>query len=136
MGDAQVTAEEAMFNLDMAQIYTNFLQMIQDDQETTGDVLGVVPSKQALKATMNSLKGGITDISWSAAYPLIARWMLRYYGDLRVISRHWDSLKEFVDQLTDNASSQCAGGLADFYEWGDWCAVDSRANATPTTGPE
>lgn len=147
LGDAQVTAEEAMFNFDMAQIYTNFLQMIEDDQESSkhkGDVPGVVPSNRDphltsdrdLLHTSNRDPSGITDISWSAAYPLIARWVLRYYGDLRLVARHWKSMKAFVDQLTGYASSHCTGGLADYWTWGDWCAVDSRAEATPTTGPE
>jgi len=140
LGDAQVTAEEALFNFDMAQVYTNFMQMIQDEQlpansSHAGDLLGVVPSKHHFTSDASSTSG-ITDISWSAAYPLIARWVLKYYGDLRVVYRHWESLKTFVDQLSDYASSHCSGGLADFFTWGDWCAVESRALATPGTGPE
>lgn len=141
LGDAQVTAEEALFNFDMAQIYTNYLQMIEDDQQPAGakhpgDLLGVVPSKHKALESSSESASGMTDISWSAAYPLIARWVLRYYGDVRPAARHWKSMKIFVDQLTEYASSHCTQGLADYFTWGDWCPVESRKLATPGTGPE
>ena len=33
------------------------------------------------------------DISWTSAYPLIAQWLLQYYGDVGVVEDHWESLK-------------------------------------------
>ena len=44
LGDAQVTAEEAMFNFDMALFYENWLEGIKDNQdEKTGDIPIISP---------------------------------------------------------------------------------------------
>ena len=82
--------------------------------------------------------GGVTDISWSAAYPLLARWMLRHYGDARVVRDFYPSLAAFMDNLLAAAAAEGPGarGLPDFFTWGDWCAVENRSLATPGTGPE
>ena len=163
LGDAASTAEEAMFNFEMQGVYEEYLQLIQDSQDLrNGDVPGVVPAGRhgAVGAAGNEGTvptgrhgvvgaaangglsrggggGGETDISWSAAYPLIASWMLTHYNNVRVAERHWSSLKHFVDGLEAAAgnSSHCPGGIPNFWTWGDWCAVASRAEATPGTGP-
>ena len=36
---------------------------------------------------------GINDISWTAAFPLITRWLLLHYGDVRVVERNYPALK-------------------------------------------
>ncbi|MGH9446228.1 MAG: family 78 glycoside hydrolase catalytic domain, partial [Terriglobia bacterium] len=43
MGDAQVTAEEAMMNFDMAAFYTNFIRDIHDVEGADGTVTDTVP---------------------------------------------------------------------------------------------
>ena len=68
-------------------VYTEFLRTIRDSQQgnsskRAGDVAGVVPVNKAPLRVLNFAKmrdmlgagpDGITDISWSAAYPLITR---------------------------------------------------------------
>eukprot|EP00040_Diaphanoeca_grandis_P015233 m.77460 g.77460 ORF g.77460 m.77460 type:complete len:1094 (-) comp25018_c0_seq1:43-3324(-) len=137
LGDAQVTAEEAMYNFNMAGIYTEFLNTIRDNQNGEGDVPGVVPPKGPPRKETETLKaaGKKTDISWSAAYPLITAWMYEYYADTRVIVDHFPTLELYVDGLYEAATSR-PGGLPDFFTWGDWCAVEARATNTPGTGPE
>lgn len=134
MADAMLSAEEAMFNYDMALVYTNFLQMVEDDQcdvGYVGDEPTYVPSTAG-----GHWCGAAADISWSSAYPLIARWMLRYYGDLRVAARHWESMKAYVDGLTNHASTECMDGLADFFKFGDWMAREKQDIMQNGTGPE
>ena len=119
LGDAQVTAEEAMLNFDMAPIYHNFLNIIRDLQapagtKKAGDVAGVVPGK-SLAADYSYGVGpdGITDISWSAAYPLIARWMMKYYDDKTIVEDHYPSIAAFMDDLITHAikGNATTGGL-------------------------
>lgn len=43
MGDAQLTAEEAVHNFDLAAFYTNFLRDIRDIQDAAGTVTDTVP---------------------------------------------------------------------------------------------
>jgi alpha-L-rhamnosidase len=145
LGDSQITAEEAMYNLWTPGIYGRFLSQIRDSQLTTGEnkgfVAGVVPGHtSATTPTFGARSSGL-DISWTAAYPLNAGWLLRYYGDTASVMEHWPSLKLYVDgQLRVAASPAYANstspGLPDYYTWGDWCAAESRADATPGTGPQ
>merc|ERR1719397_1153438 len=136
LGDAQVTAEEAMYNFDMAPIYTEFLKTIQDGQAGASTSFpGDVPPVCPVKNTHSMGAPQYHDISWTAAYPLITRWMLKYYGDTRVVTRHFDSLVDFVDGLLAHANAS-VGGLPDFWVWGDWCAVEDRKLERPGTGPE
>eukprot|EP00750_Incisomonas_marina_P022045 INCI4830.2.p1 GENE.INCI4830.2~~INCI4830.2.p1 ORF type:complete len:1072 (-),score=158.19 INCI4830.2:421-3636(-) len=145
LGDAQVTAEEAMLNFDMASVYTSFLETIRNNQQTApskrkGDVPGVVPTPGLGAGWGSGLEAGpdgITDISWSAAYPLITRWMLQFYGDERVVADHYPNLVRFMDNLHTHAqANSTTEGLPDYFTWGDWCAVENRSLATPGTGPE
>ena len=113
LGDAQVTAEEAMLNFDMASVYTSFLETIRNNQQTApskrkGDVPGVVPTPGLGAGWGSGLEAGpdgITDISWSAAYPLITRWMLQFYGDERVVADHYPNLVRFMDNLHTHAQA-------------------------------
>jgi len=69
--------------------------------------------------------------------------MRRHYGDSRVAADHWSSLKKWIDAVIakgDAAHKACtacaseAGGLPDFFTWGDWCSAEDRGNATANTG--
>jgi alpha-L-rhamnosidase len=54
LGDAQVTAEEAMLNFHMAAIYTEYLVELQDAQVTSGKRAGDVPGVCPVKGTVNT----------------------------------------------------------------------------------
>lgn len=117
-----------MFNFEMSPIYRHYLQLLTDDQNAQGDLPGAAPG---------SAGGRVTDISWTAAYPLIASWLWEHYTDTGPASDHIKSLEKFVNFLHDQAvAKKRPHDIADFFIWGDWCAVESRALATPTTGPE
>jgi hypothetical protein len=84
-----------MLNFRMAPVYTEFLNELHDSQalppsKRAGDVAGVCPISEKLGISERSGVGtgpdGITDISWSAAYPLITSWMLKV--NRRVYSHH------------------------------------------------
>lgn len=80
------------------------------------------------------------DLSWTAAYPLISHWLYLYCGDIRAVREHWLTLKLFMDgekaQMDSKCTSRCTpGGVPNYWQCGDWCAVESRAIATPNTGP-
>ncbi|MBC7362037.1 MAG: family 78 glycoside hydrolase catalytic domain [Candidatus Aminicenantes bacterium] len=111
MGDAQVTAEEAMMNYDMAAFYTNFLRNIRDVQGEDGSITDTVPHIWGSRPA---------DPAWGTAYPLIAWYMYRYYGDKRILEEHYDSLKKYVEFLRSRAEN----GLVKYSYYGDWVAID------------
>jgi len=111
MGDAQGTAEEAIMNFDMAAFYTNFLRDIRDIQDEKGQITDTVPHIWGSRPA---------DPAWGTAYPLIAWYMYRYYGDTRILSEHYDGLKAYVEFLKSKAEQ----GLVQYSYYGDWVAVD------------
>ncbi|PMP97063.1 MAG: hypothetical protein C0168_00140, partial [Candidatus Aminicenantes bacterium] len=111
MGDAQVTAEEAIMNYDMAAFYTNFLRDIRDVQGEDGSITDTVPHIWGSRPA---------DPAWGTAYPLIAWYMFQYYGDKRVLEEHYDSLKKYVEFLRRKAEN----GLVKYSYYGDWVAID------------
>ena len=111
MGDAQGTAEEAILNFDMAAFYTNFLRDIRDVQDEKGQITDTVPHVWGSRPA---------DPAWGTAYPLIAWYMYRYYGDTRILAEHYDGLKAYVDFLRGKAENE----LVRYSYYGDWVAVD------------
>ena len=107
MGDAHLTAEEAMYNFDMATFYTKWLLDIQDAQLENGAVPDVTPPHWTKFETGTP--------AWQVAYPLITWDMYRYYDDTRILEIHYPSVKKWVDYY---------GGTAKDYivDWGrgDW----------------
>jgi alpha-L-rhamnosidase len=89
-GDAQVTAEEAMFNFDMALFYENWFEGIKANQdEKTGDIPIISPRPY------------IHDdgIEWSSTYLIMLWQYYNYYGDQRILQRHYSSMKRYMDFL-------------------------------------
>ena len=111
MGDAQVTAEEAMMNFDMAAFYTNFVRDIRDEQDDQGRITDTVP---------HIWGGRPADPAWGTAYPLLCWYMFKYYGDTRVLEENYDGLKRYVGFLQSKAEN----GLVKFSSYGDWVAVE------------
>jgi hypothetical protein len=119
---------------------TEYLKTIRDDQGLqNGNVPGAVPSFKSPfprgpdlliarsgaaaspPATSDRADGrapdgggGHTDISWSAAYPLITHWVLKYYGDEAVVKEHWPTLNLYMNGLMEGTE-----GIPAFWTWGD-----------------
>jgi alpha-L-rhamnosidase len=140
LGDAVTTAEEAMLNFDMASVYTYYLDTIRDSQRPDGDEPPAVPIKDfprpnggdELQRSTTSTRPS-SDISWTVAYPLITRWMLKFYNDSRVVKKHYAALKRYTDGLLARAAQSSILPLD--FRYGDWCAIEKRAVATNATGP-
>ncbi len=111
MGDAQGTAEEAIYNFDMAAFYTNFLRDIRDVQDEKGTITDTVPHIWGQRPA---------DPAWGTAYPLIAWYVYQYYGDKRILKDHYEGIKKYVEFLRSRAEN----GLVKFSYYGDWVAVE------------
>jgi len=95
-GDAQVTAEEAMFNFDMALHYANWFDGIKDNQdEKTGDIPIISPQPYFIDE----------GVEWSSTYILMLWNYYTYYGDIRILKKHYPTMKrymEFLDNISEN----------------------------------
>ncbi|HEV2494073.1 MAG TPA: family 78 glycoside hydrolase catalytic domain [Terriglobia bacterium] len=110
MGDAQLSAEEAMMNFDMAAFYTNFVRDIHDAQAADGTLPETVPEKFGHRPA---------DPGWGAAYPLICWYMWQQYGDRRVLEENYEDLRKYVEFLRNRAPDN----VLRFNFNGDWIAT-------------
>jgi alpha-L-rhamnosidase len=118
LGDAHLSAEEAMLNFDMAAFYTKFLEDIKLAQKEDGSLPDVVPPylEQLYPA----------DPAWGMAYLELAWLMYFYYDDLRVLGRHYAAMKKYADFLARNSETHIIKTLG---KYGDWCPPGSIAPA-------
>jgi alpha-L-rhamnosidase len=121
LGDAHVTAEEAMMNYDMAAFYTNFLRDIQDEQDSEGALPDVIPGAQyGLRPA---------DPAWGSAYPLITWYMYQRYGDRRILETHYEGIKAWADSLSRKAENH----ILSFSKYGDWVPIEKTPNSVTST---
>ena len=110
LGDAHLSAEEAVFNFDMAAFYAKFLDDIRLAQREDGSLPDVAP------AYLPRLYPA--DPAWSAAYAILVELLWLHYGDRRVVETHYESLARYLDFLTRNAEDGIVRSLG---KYGDWC---------------
>jgi alpha-L-rhamnosidase len=107
MGDAQVTAEEAMFNFDMALFYRNWLQGIRVNQNAnSGDIPIISPRPYIYD----------DGVEWSSTYFLLLKNYYTFYGDLDLLRHHYGAMEGYMDFL-----DSLSGGKVLKKGWiGDW----------------
>lgn len=110
MGDAQVTAEEAMMNFDMAAFYTNFIRDIHDVQASDGTITDTVPHRYGSRPA---------DPAWGTAYPQLCWYMWQQYRDRRILEENYGGLKKYVEFLR----SRAPGNLLTYSYYGDWVPI-------------
>jgi alpha-L-rhamnosidase len=134
MGDSQVFAQTACFNMDMAAFYTKFIRDIRDDQGVTG-ITGQYP----IYAPYNGVAPQ-ADIGWQIA-GLILPWRLyENYGDTRILGEHYLSASSYVSYLTNTFpyhDVDTSGPYSGFLDtaFGDWLSMD-QFNGLPSGWPD
>jgi alpha-L-rhamnosidase len=108
LGDAQVTAEEAMFNFDMALFYENWLDGIRENQDDkTGDLPIISPQPYMPDQ----------GIEWSSTYFTILWQYYTTYGDKRILQRHYPAMKRYMTFL-DSISKDLILPMGWIGDWG------------------
>ncbi len=100
-GDAHLTADVAAYNFHMPRFYTKWLQDWVDAQLPSGEFPPIIPTSgwgyhDDPKA---AIVGPIP--AWDVAYVEIPWVMYRHYGDERVLRRHYDGARRYIDYLVD-----------------------------------
>ncbi len=117
-GDAQVFIATACFNASVAPIFNKWFQDLRDAQSEEGFYPAVAPN-----VAIHGKDGGP---AWADA-GVICPWATYvYFGDRRVLERHFDSARRFVDSL-QTSSQELIRCHPDFVKWGgfgDWLAKD------------
>lgn len=88
-GDGQISAQSAIYSLDMKSFYTKWINDIADSQnKKTGYVPYTAPYQSG---------GGGTP--WGSAYIIIPWYMYLYYGDTSILNDHYEGMKLYLDYL-------------------------------------
>jgi alpha-L-rhamnosidase len=120
-GDAHLAAETGLYNFDMAASYAKWLQDIQDEQRDDGALPGIVPTAGWGYAWGNGP-------AWDSAYLLIAWRLYEFCGDIRVLERHYENFKRYLDYVASRSDGRIpAFGL------GDWCPAKTETPAALTS---
>ncbi|MCC7498648.1 MAG: family 78 glycoside hydrolase catalytic domain [Bryobacterales bacterium] len=110
-GDGQVAAQSAIYALDMARFYTKWIDDIADARNhATGFVPHTAP-----------FEGGGGGPPWGSAMVLLPWYLYLYYGDRRVLGRHYDAMTAWVRYLGTRTD---ASGVVVKEEPGGWFLGD------------
>jgi alpha-L-rhamnosidase len=95
-GDAQLAAEQGLFNYDPAPVYSKWIDDLCDEQRPDGELPGIVPT------------GGWgydwgNGPAWDSALLLVPYYLYVYEGDGRVLTSHYEHFRRYVDFLTGKA---------------------------------
>ncbi|MDO8686275.1 MAG: family 78 glycoside hydrolase catalytic domain [Clostridiales bacterium] len=114
-GDGQVTAEAAIHSFGMASFYTKWIDDIFDAQNR---VNGFIPHTAPFSG------GGGGPGGWGCACIILPWYMYLYYGDRRILEKHYKGMKHWIEYL--QTSADCDGIIVkeEPGSWclGDWCA--------------
>ena len=109
VGDAQLSAEAAIFNFDMATFYSKFSGDIRGSQLDTGSVAGVSPPYWSCYPA---------DPTYATACVEFPKLISKYYDDERVLEQNMEAMMHWVDFLGTQADEE---GIVSFGLFGDWC---------------
>lgn len=94
-GDAQVTADEAMSNFNMALFYKNWFDGIRQNQdEKTGDI-PIISPRPYIKDE---------GIEWSSTYLVMLWKYYANYGDKRILAENYQAMKGYMNFLDSLAT--------------------------------
>ena len=129
LGDRSVVSLSESYLFDVAAFYTKWVQDIADSQRPTGSIPDVAPTYWVL------YNDGIV---WPSTFVLAPQMVLRQYGDRRIIERHYEGMKKWVDYMRQFLKD----GIMPRNTYGDWCVppedpklIHSKDPARITAGP-
>ena len=119
MGDAQLSAEEAILNFWMPSFYEKWIADIRDAQASDGSVPDVVPPYWKLYPA---------DPAWGTAFVEIPWLLYLYYEDKRILEETYEGMKNWINFLSSKAKNY----ILEFNKYGDWCPpAHVKAMETP-----
>lgn len=117
LGDAQIFAWTSCFNADTAAFFTKWMDDVTDAQTVDGAFPDVAPVTRPANLEMRSGAPG-----WADAGVIVPWTVWRWYGDTRILSDHWVSMKRFVDYVHD-ANPDLLWTQRRGNNFGEWLAV-------------
>ncbi len=112
-GDAQVYVRTATLNTDVQAFFTKWLVDLDDGQRADGQFPCVAPSVVA---------GDDGGPAWADAGVICPWTIYEVYGDRRVLERHYDSMKRFIEFCRQRSTPDLLPPEK-FHCFGDWLSI-------------
>lgn len=109
LGDRNTSAWGESFIFGNNNLYAKWLDDIEDAQLPNGAIPDVAPAYWKYYSD---------NMTWPAAYPLIAGYLYKQYGDVRPIEKHYASMKRWLAYMQEH---YLADGIMTKDKYGDWC---------------
>lgn len=116
--DGMVASEMALMNFDVGRLYAKWTDDMADAQSPAGSVPAIVPTSGWGE---DGRPGADFQCPWWGGAIVVVPWnVYQYTGDTRVLARHYESMRRFVDNLTSRADKDhiVSFGLGDWLEVG------------------
>jgi len=116
-GDAQVFVKTAALNYDVEKFFTKWLADMAADQGEDGYVGHVIPN----------VLGNESSAAWADASTICPWEIYLAYGNLKILSNQFDSMKKWVDYITSHTNDKnlWTGGQ----HFGDWLGLDAPSGS-------
>lgn len=116
MGDAQIFAPTANFNMHLDRYWSKWMFDITDGQDEEGWVYDVNPP---------IVVSGPSKPGWGDAVVIIPWINYRYYGNKRIIEENYEGMKAWVEYMRKNSENNIYFWEQNgWYGYGDWIAVE------------
>lgn len=130
MGDAQVFAQTAIYNMDMAAFFTKFTADMRDGQKPEGMYPDFAPHPFPPGSFASSFGPG-----WGDCGVIIPWRMYTSYGDKRLLAEHYESMKAYIELVMEENGNYLWDHWGSNY--GDWLNGDTlKAKGYPAKGGE
>lgn len=118
LGDAHATGETTIFNYDMAQFWTKFVDDIGTTLGRGGATYWGQKATPGIPCNIAVGKRLCQEArpDWGSAYVLLPWYLYNYYGDTEVFARHYEHLKVWINYV----KSLREDGIV-VRGYGDWC---------------
>ncbi|MEE8440963.1 MAG: alpha-L-rhamnosidase C-terminal domain-containing protein [Spirochaetia bacterium] len=133
-GDAQVFMPTAAFNMDVASFFTKWQRDLEDSQGADGTIPSFAPVVR-YESRADARDGGP---AWSDAVVICPWTIFKRYGDIRILERHYESMKSWLQSLSDQGSGLIRSDES-FVGWGgygDWVSMDAPEGSTVGATPK
>lgn len=102
-----------MFNLNLPLFYTKIINDMSEAQLANGLIPDIAPEYTVFS-------GGFRDCpGWGSAYVIDPWYVYQTYGDLKVLQKHYEGMKRYVEYLTSQSKGHIVSyGLGDWYDIG------------------
>ncbi|HYW94132.1 MAG TPA: family 78 glycoside hydrolase catalytic domain, partial [Bacteroidales bacterium] len=123
MGDAQIFAPTACYNMNMMGFFEKWMRDITDSQDKSGYVYDVNPA---------IVVDGPAKAGWGDAVTVVPWVVYNFYHDKRILSDNYDGMKAWVDYMKQKSTGyiyRWSEKPGDWEGYGDWISVEKSPTA-------